>query len=175
MILKLKNKDGVSIRTEVLFWQFEERRNPSDESFGRQGTTTWERARGRLWALLYLKHIERRTKEGVPVVETTLATKGAGYCIDSTEDVTVGVAIDGKLLVSSVCVAHNKALLKELGVTHVLNVAAGLSNAFPEARDLCCVSRHFLSPIGLCLFACRHVRRRSRGTDVALQEVRSVH
>ena len=43
----------------------------------------------------------------------------------------VGVAME-RLLVSSQDVAHDKEKLKELGVTHVLNVAYGVPNSFSE-------------------------------------------
>lgn len=81
------------------------------------------------------QHVEKRAEDGGPVVETRLPTRGAGYCIDRTRDVLVGVAVESKLLVASACVAQNKDLLHELGVTHVLNVAAALPDSFPEVCD----------------------------------------
>ena len=59
-----------------------------------------------------------------------------GYCPDYSADMNVGVAME-RLLVSSQDVAHDKEKLKELGVTHVLNVAYGVPNIFPE------VSMHY--------------------------------
>ena len=41
----------------------------------------------------------------------------------------MGVALDG-LLVGSQDVAHDYQRLKELGVTHILNVGYGIPNAF---------------------------------------------
>ena len=43
----------------------------------------------------------------------------------------MGVAIE-RLLVGSQDVAHDCAKLKELGVTHILNVAYGVPNAFTD-------------------------------------------
>ncbi len=54
-----------------------------------------------------------------------------GYCPDYSADMNVGVAME-RLLVSSQDVAHDKEKLKELGVTHVLNVAYGVPNSFSE-------------------------------------------
>ena len=54
-----------------------------------------------------------------------------GFCPDFTPDKTVGVATE-RLLVGSQDVAHDCAKLKELGVTHILNVAYGVPNAFTD-------------------------------------------
>ena len=48
-----------------------------------------------------------------------------------TPDLTVGVAMHG-VLVGSEEVAHDLSRLNELGVTHILNVAYGIPNSFPD-------------------------------------------
>ena len=60
--------------------------------------------------------------------ETTLGPRGSGelgFCPDSKPDKTVGVAVEG-LLVGSQDVAHDYQRLKELGITHILNVGYGI-------------------------------------------------
>ena len=56
---------------------------------------------------------------------------GLGFCPDLESDWNVGVVMPN-VLVSSQDVAYNKPSLTENGVTHILNVAAGLPNAFPS-------------------------------------------
>lgn len=53
-----------------------------------------------------------------------------GFCPDFTPDKNVGTVTKG-LLVGSVDVAHDYARLKELGVTHILNVGYDIPNIFP--------------------------------------------
>ena len=54
-----------------------------------------------------------------------------GFCPDYKADLNVGEAMDG-LLVGSQDVAHDRDKLNELGVTHILNVAYGVANVFPD-------------------------------------------
>ncbi len=54
-----------------------------------------------------------------------------GYCPDYSADMTVGIAME-RVFVSSQDVAHDIEKLKELKVTHILNVAYGVTNIFPE-------------------------------------------
>ena len=58
-----------------------------------------------------------------------------GFCPDFTPDKTVGVAME-QLLVGSQDVAHDLAKLKEFGVTHILNVAYGVPNAFTDVSTV---------------------------------------
>ena len=58
-----------------------------------------------------------------------------GYCPDFTLDKNVGTVTKG-LLVGSVGVAHDYTRLKELGVTHILNVGNGIPNAFPNVGTI---------------------------------------
>ena len=58
-----------------------------------------------------------------------------GYCPDFTLDKNVGTVTKG-LLVGSVGVAHDYTRLKELGVTHILNVGYGIPNAFPNVGTI---------------------------------------
>ena len=57
--------------------------------------------------------------------------KSLGFCPDLEPDLSVGRALEW-LLVGSQDVAHDFKTLKQLGVTHILNVAWGVSNAFPD-------------------------------------------
>ena len=73
-----------------------------------------------------------RTDSGDVVIQPQ-AEYGLGFCPDLQPDREVGVAMEG-LLVGSVDVAHDFFLLKQLNVTHILNIAAGVPNAFPNVR-----------------------------------------
>lgn len=57
-----------------------------------------------------------------------------GFCPDLTPDLQVGVAMEG-VLVASQDVAHDLMELRRQGVTHILNVAYGIPNAFPDVRE----------------------------------------
>ena len=75
-------------------------------------------------SIFILQYIEKRTRSGDAVVTSVEESgQGLGFCPDFTPDKTVGVATE-RLLVGSQDVAHNCTRLKELGVTHILNVAA---------------------------------------------------
>ena len=83
---------------------------------------------------VFLQYIEKRTRSGDAVVTGVEELgQGLGFCPDFTPDKTVGVATE-RLLVGSqdVHVAHDCARLKELWVTHMLNVAYGVPNAFTD-------------------------------------------
>ena len=56
---------------------------------------------------------------------------GMGFCLDFSPSKTVGTATE-KLLVGSQDVAYDLPKLKELGVTHILNVGINIANAFPH-------------------------------------------
>ena len=58
-------------------------------------------------------------------------SRGLGFCPDLQPDLSVGRA-QGRLLVGSQDVAHHLETLRGLGVTHILNVAWGVPNAFPD-------------------------------------------
>ena len=78
------------------------------------------------------QYIEKRTRSGDAVVTGVEESgQGLGFCPDFTPDKTVGVATE-RLLIGSQDVAHDCARLKELGVTHILNVAYGVPNAFTD-------------------------------------------
>ena len=59
---------------------------------------------------------------------------GLGFCPDFQPDLTVGRAQE-RLLVASQDVAHDLTTLRELGVTHILNVAWGVPNAFTSVSQ----------------------------------------
>lgn len=61
------------------------------------------------------------------------AGEAPSFVIDSTPDKVAGVAAKG-LLVGSQDLAYDFKLLTELRVTHILNVAYGVPNAFPNVR-----------------------------------------
>ena len=86
-----------------------------------------------------MQFTEIRTDSGDVVIQPR-DELGLGFCPDLQPDREVGVVTEG-LLVSSVDVAHNLALLKQLKVTHILNVAAGVPNAFPNV-SVACVSHN---------------------------------
>ena len=56
-----------------------------------------------------------------------------GFCPDLEPDLGVGRALDW-LLVGSQDVGHDLKTLHQLRVTHILNVAWGVPNAFPDVR-----------------------------------------
>ena len=58
-----------------------------------------------------------------------------GFCPDLQPDLSVGRALEW-LLVGSQDVAHDLRTLHQLGVTHILNVAWGVPNAFPNVRSI---------------------------------------
>ena len=76
-----------------------------------------------------------RTRSGDTIVTGVEETgqAGLGFCPDFSPDKTVGVAME-RLLVGSQDVAHDCSKLKELGVTHILNVAYSIPgpNAFTD-------------------------------------------
>ena len=78
---------------------------------------------------------ETRTDSGDVVIQPQ-AEYGLGFCPDLQPDREVGLAMEG-LLIGSVDVAHDFFLLKQLNVTHILNIAAGVPNAFPNVCMLC--------------------------------------
>ena len=63
----------------------------------------------------------------------TEAGEAPSFVIDSTPDKVAGVAAEG-LLVGSQDLAYDFKLLTELRVTHILNVAYGVPDAFPNVR-----------------------------------------
>ena len=78
------------------------------------------------------QYIEKRTRSGDAVITGIEESgQGLGFCLDFTSDKIVGVAME-RLLVGSQDVAHDCVKLKELGVTHILNVAYGVPNAFTD-------------------------------------------
>ena len=81
--------------------------------------------------MLSMEYVEKRDRESGDTTVTEDAGRGVGYCIDLTPDKVVGVATD-RVLVGSQDVAHDWDKLKELGVTHVLNVAYGIANSFSD-------------------------------------------
>ena len=58
---------------------------------------------------------------------------GLGFCPDFSPDKAVGTAME-RLLVGSQDVAHDYPRLRELGVTHILNVGVNIPNAFADVR-----------------------------------------
>ena len=62
-----------------------------------------------------------------------LDSAGLGFCPDLQPDLSVGRAQD-TLLVGAQDVAHDLSTLRRLGVTHIVNVAWGVPNTFPEVR-----------------------------------------
>uniref|UniRef100_A0A3B1KK71 Dual specificity phosphatase 19a n=1 Tax=Astyanax mexicanus TaxID=7994 RepID=A0A3B1KK71_ASTMX len=68
----------------------------------------------------------------VHVVEDTVQPESAcGYVQDNTWDLQVGL-IRPHLLLGSQDAAHDFATLRKYKVTHILNVAYGVENAFPD-------------------------------------------
>lgn len=87
------------------------------------------------YASLYIcKYVEKKNESGEAVISEESDSGLGFYCIDLTPDMTVGVAMDG-VLVASQDVAHDLPVLKEHGVTHILNVAHGLANIFPDVSQ----------------------------------------
>ena len=86
-----------------------------------------------IWCLQFT---ETWTDSGDVVIQPR-AEYGLGFCPDLQPDREVGVVTEG-LLVSSVDVAHDLTLLKKLKVTHILNVAVGVPNAFPNVSACVC-------------------------------------
>lgn len=59
-----------------------------------------------------------------------------GFCPDFNPDLQVGEPVT-HLFIASQDVAQNLELLQSLGITHILNVATGISNAFPKVCHVC--------------------------------------
>ncbi len=66
---------------------------------------------------------------------TPQANEGLGFCPDLEPDYNVGVAMTG-LLIGSADVAYDLSALQKHKVTHILNVAAALPNAFTDVSEL---------------------------------------
>ncbi|XP_048835360.1 dual specificity protein phosphatase 19a [Brienomyrus brachyistius] len=76
--------------------------------------------------------IETRQGSNLCVVEDSEQPEGAyGYVEDNSLDLQVGV-IKPYLLLASQDVAHDLDTLKELKVSHILNVGYGVENIFPD-------------------------------------------
>jgi hypothetical protein len=54
-----------------------------------------------------------------------------GFCPDFEPDLQVGQPLR-HLFISSQDVAQSLEMLQAMGITHILNVATGVANAFPE-------------------------------------------
>lgn len=81
---------------------------------------------------------------------------GLGFCPDLEKDLTVGVVVP-HVIVASQDVAYDQSSLAQHGVTHILNVAVGLPNAFPAVSDLshCIVFLHFSNrTINILILVC---------------------
>ena len=78
----------------------------------------------------FLQFVERRDTTGAVSLEQQGET-GLGFCLDFSPSKTVGTAAEW-LLVGSQDVAYDLPKLKELGVTHILNVGVNIPNAFPS-------------------------------------------
>ena len=79
-----------------------------------------------------IQFTERRDQTGSLVTEPNSAP-ALGFCADYAPDRNVGVAME-RLVVGSQDVAHDYSVLRQLGVTHILNVGYGIPNAFPDVR-----------------------------------------
>ena len=75
--------------------------------------------------------MERRDAAGHTDTVEQLESKALGFCPDFEPDLTVGRALEW-LVVGSQDVAQDLPTLHQLGVTHILNVAWGIPNAFPD-------------------------------------------
>ena len=83
------------------------------------------------------RFVETREADG----ETRLVQKDGkalGFCPDLRPDREIGIPLPG-LFIASQDIAYDKSALSELGVTHILNVAADLPNAFPSDYVYCSV------------------------------------
>nr|XP_020663426.1 dual specificity protein phosphatase 19 [Pogona vitticeps] len=87
----------------------------------------------RVTALSGRRTLETWKDAQVQVVEVAAAPPGdaCGYVPDRSLDLRVG-AVKPWLLVGSQDAAHDLDTMKKYGVTHVLNVAYGVENAFPH-------------------------------------------
>lgn len=79
------------------------------------------------------QYVEKKDSSGEKFLEKE-SEKGLGFCPDLTPDLQVGVAMDG-VLVASQDVAHDLLELRRHGVTHILNVAYGIPNAYPDVSE----------------------------------------
>ena len=71
-------------------------------------------------------YVEKRQEDGQINIEKKEGEQ-AGYVIDLTPDLVVGVLLEDKLLISSQDVPRDLQLLKEYGITHVLNLCSHAS------------------------------------------------
>lgn len=65
--------------------------------------------------------------------------RGYGFCVDTSPDDKIHHVAD-KLFISAQDGAHNFQELKNHNITHILNVATGVVNAFPKASMLNLIS-----------------------------------
>ncbi|XP_054166274.1 uncharacterized protein DDB_G0280205-like [Oppia nitens] len=73
---------------------------------------------------------EKRVAKGIQTIKSE-PTKGPGYVVDTKPDLQVGLIIPG-LLIGSQDVAQDKTTLDNYEVTHILNLAYGVDNAFED-------------------------------------------
>lgn len=72
------------------------------------------------------------TKDGRRVT-VDIGLTSLGFCEDTNPDTKIYKVLD-KLYISSQDGACNKNELTTLQITHILNVATGVANAFPEVQ-----------------------------------------
>ena len=92
-----------------------------------------------------------------------------GFCPDLSPDLQLGQPLP-RLFIGSQDVAHDLKLMKANGITHVLNVASGVENKFPEVRQFpvcCCPVIDLWQFQGSGLFFCGNSRC-SRDKSLAL-------
>ncbi|RWS14596.1 dual specificity protein phosphatase 19-like protein [Dinothrombium tinctorium] len=75
--------------------------------------------------------VERRNDDGSVVCSSEKAERCEGFVIDTKPDLNIGFVMKG-VLIGSQDVAHNFDLLVDNSITHILNVAVGVSNEFED-------------------------------------------
>nr|XP_046911992.1 uncharacterized protein LOC124492999 isoform X1 [Dermatophagoides farinae]XP_046912000.1 uncharacterized protein LOC124492999 isoform X1 [Dermatophagoides farinae]XP_046912008.1 uncharacterized protein LOC124492999 isoform X1 [Dermatophagoides farinae] len=73
---------------------------------------------------------EKRSPKGLQQIKSD-GINSVGYVVDNKPDLQVGMIIPG-LLISSQDVAQDKSLLDTYEITHILNLAPGVPNAFED-------------------------------------------
>ena len=78
--------------------------------------------------------LECRSSAGGGHTVKDTGERGYGYCVDTKPDSKI-YQVTKSLFISSQDGAYNHEELIEKKITHILNVASGIKNAFPQVKS----------------------------------------
>lgn len=81
--------------------------------------------------LSFLQLLERKSSISGEQIIVDTGKRGHGYCVDTNPDKKI-YQVTESVFISSQDGAQNFEELKEKKISHILNVASGIKNAFPE-------------------------------------------